>query len=201
MSEEVPLRTRQAQQVRSAILDAVLSELERNAADEVSMADVAQSAGISLRTLYRYFPDRPSLVSAAGEYLYGSLGVPFDIAGPEDISKSLLDAARRLSTRPRLAHALVHTTAGQAARAGVRGQRVEAIAAALKPLTERLDAATARQATSVITHLCSAASWVTLAEESGLDDTEAQLAVAWAIDALISTLRQTNPFPDRRRTH
>ncbi|MGH8995568.1 MAG: TetR/AcrR family transcriptional regulator [Acidimicrobiales bacterium] len=191
MTVNVPLRERQAQQVRVSVLDAVISELERNATDDVSMADVAKAAGISLRTLYRYFPDRPSLLRAAGEHLYGSLGVPVEITGPEDISKSLLDAARRLSTRPRLAHALVRTAAGQATRSGVRQPRVEAIAAALSPLTERLDPDTASRATAVITHLCSASSWVTLAEESGLDDAEAQEAVAWAIDALISTLRQT----------
>jgi AcrR family transcriptional regulator len=193
MSEDVPLRARQAQQIRAAVLDAVLSELERQSAGDVSMADVAKSAGISLRTLYRYFPDRPSLLRAAGEHLYGSLGVPFDIAGPEEISKSLLDAAGRLSTRPRLAHALVRTTAGQTARSEVREQRVDALVAALKPLTDNVDPTTARQATAVITHLCSAASWVTLAEESGLDDAEAQQAVAWAIDALVSTLRTARP--------
>ncbi|MGH9062384.1 MAG: TetR/AcrR family transcriptional regulator [Acidimicrobiales bacterium] len=181
-----------------AVLDAIISELEDNAADDVSMADVAKSAGISLRTLYRYFPDRPSLLHAAGEHLYGSLGIPVDIAGPEDLSASLLDAARRLSTRPALTRALVRTTAGQATRSAVRGQRVDAINAALKPLTDGLDDDTARRATAVIAHLCSAASWVTIANESGLDDADAQQAVAWAIDALISTLQPPSRTSSRR---
>ncbi|MGH9101745.1 MAG: TetR/AcrR family transcriptional regulator [Acidimicrobiales bacterium] len=196
--EATSLRERQARQVRVAVLDAVISELEDNAADDVSMADVAKAAGISLRTLYRYFPDRPSLLHAAGEHVYGSLGVPVDIAGPEDISASLLDAARRLSTRPELTRALVRTTAGQATRSAVRGQRVDAINAALKPPTEGLDADTARRATAVIAHLCSAASWVTIADESGLHDYDAQQAVAWAIDALISTLQPPSRTSSRR---
>ncbi|MGH8997049.1 MAG: TetR/AcrR family transcriptional regulator [Acidimicrobiales bacterium] len=196
--EPTSLRERQARQVRVAVLDAIISELEDNAADDVSMADVAKSAGISLRTLYRYFPDRPSLLHAAGEHLYGSLGIPVDIAGPEDISASLLDAARRLSTRPALTRALVRTTAGQARRSAVRGQRVDAINAALKPLTDGLDDDTARRATAVIAHLCSAASWVTIANESGLDDADAQQAVAWAIDALISTLQPPSRTSSRR---
>jgi AcrR family transcriptional regulator len=182
------LRERQAQYVRVAVLDAVIAELETKGVDDVSMAEVAQAAGISLRTLYRYFPDRSSLLQAAGEHLYGSLGVPFDIAGPEDISASLLEAARRLSTRPELTRALVRTTAGRATRSAVRGQRVDAIRTALKPVTDDLDADTARWATAVIAHLCSAASWVIIADESGLDEADAQQAVAWAIDSLISTL-------------
>jgi AcrR family transcriptional regulator len=191
------LRERQATQVRTTVLDAVVSELEAKAADDVSMADVAEAAGISLRTLYRYFPDRSSLLEAAGEHLYGSLGVPFDIAGPEQISASLLDAARRLSTRPELTRALVRTTAGRATRSAVRGQRVEAIRAALSPATDGLDADTARWATAVITHLCSAASWVIISDESRLDEADAQRAVAWAIDALISTL--PDPTKSQRR--
>lgn len=193
MDEGQPaLRERQAQHVRAAVLEAVISELETRAVDDMSMADVARSAGISLRTLYRYFPDRSSLLHAAGEHLYGSLGVPFDIAGPQDISASLLEAARRLSTRPELTRALVRTTAGRATRSAVRGQRVDAIRAALKPATDGIDADTARWATAVIAHLCSAASWVIISDESGLAEPDAQRAVAWAIDALISTLPNTH---------
>ena len=131
-----------------------------------------------------------ALLHAAGEHLYGSLGVSFEISGPEDISASFLNAARRLSARPQLAHALVQTTAGRSVRSTVRGQRVDAVRAALKPLTDRLDAETARWAGAVITHLCSAASWVIISGESDIDEADAQRAVAWAIDSLISTLEK-----------
>lgn len=192
------LRERQAQHVRMTVLAAVISELEDKVVDDLSMADVATAAAISLRTLYRYFPDRSSLLHAAGEHLYGSLGVPFDIAGPEDISASLLEAAGRLSTRPELTRALVRSTAGRTTRSAVRGQRVEAIRSALKPVTDGLDADTARWATAVIAHLCSAASWVIISDEIGLDEADAQRAVAWAIDALISTLPNIGPTAARR---
>lgn len=186
-----PLRERQAEQVRVAVLDAVVAELETKNVDDIVMADVAAQAGVSLRTLYRYFPDRPALLHAAGEHLYGSLGVPVHITGPADISASFLDAARRLSTRPALTRALVQTTAGREARSAARGQRVEAIRAALAPLTEGVDPDTARWATAVLAHLCSAVSWVTITGDSGLDDSDAQQAVAWAIDTLVAALRET----------
>jgi len=200
IADQTPLRERQAQQVRVAILEAAISQLENKAADDVSVADVAQAAGISLRTVYRYYADRPSLLHAVGEHLYGSLGVPFDIAGPDDISASFLDAATRLSTRPQLARALVQTTAGRSIRSGVRAERVDAVRAALKPLTDGLDAESARWATAVITHLCSAASWVLIAGESGLDDADAQQAVSWAIDFLIAALRNNASLTTRRPT-
>ena len=185
-----PLREKQAELVRTTILEAAISELETSGAGDVSMPQIAEASGVSLRTLYRYFPDRAGLLQAAGEHVYGTLGVPFEITTPDQISGSLLDAARRLSTRPELTRALVRSTAGRTARSGVRGQRVASIASALQPLTSNVDPDTARWATAVIAHLCSAASWVIVAEDSGLDDADAQQAVAWAIDRLVSSLRE-----------
>jgi len=184
------LRERQAHQVRSAVLDAVAARLEAGGVDELSMGEIAQAAGVSLRTLYRYFPDRAGLLQAAGEHLYASLGVPYDIERPGDIAASFRDAARRLSARPHLARVLVQTTAGRAARSATRAQRVDAIRGALAPVTAELDDDTARYATAVIAHLCSAASWVSIADETGLTDDDAQRAVVWAIDTLIDTLHR-----------
>jgi AcrR family transcriptional regulator len=189
------LRERQAEQVRATVLDAVVDELEKRPVDDISMTDVAAAAGISLRTLYRYFPDRPSLLQAAGERLYESLGVPSEVRRPADVSASFLDAAARLSKRPTLTRALVQTTAGRTARSGLRERRVAAIEAALAPVTAGLDPAHAREAIAVITHLCSASSWVAITDETPLADAAAQRAVAWAIDALIDALER------ERRTH
>jgi AcrR family transcriptional regulator len=193
------LRERQAEQVRAAVLDAVVAELEQRAVDDIAMADVAAAAGISLRTLYRYFPDRAALLHAAGEHLYSGLGIGPEIAGPDDVSASFRDAATKLSARPALTRALVQTTSGRAARSAARVQRVEAIRAALAPVTEGLEPDIARRATAVITHLCSAASWVAVSDDSGLDDDDAQQAVVWAIDTLIEALRSKQPTTARGR--
>lgn len=191
-----PLRQRQAQQVRVTLLEAAISQLEGSG--DVSMAEVAEAAGVSLRTLYRYFPDRASLLGAAGDHLYRSLGVPFEITGPEDIAASFREAARRLGTRPRLARALVRSEPGNLSRSTVRRQRLEAIRGALRPLTDALDPCTAQRASAVIAHLCSAAAWVSIADEGGLSDSDAQETVGWAIDVLVATLREQ---ARRSRTH
>jgi AcrR family transcriptional regulator len=199
MTRTSSLRERQAEQVRESVLDAVLTQLETRAYDDLSMAQIAEAAGISLRTLYRYFPDRDALLHAAGERLYSSLEVPIEIDGAERIAENFRAAARRLSTRPELARALVRSGAGRAARSGLRPRRVEAIRAALAPVTDTLDPETAGWATAVISHLCSVASWVAIADESGLSDADAQQAVAWAIDRLVAALQQPAPSRARRR--
>lgn len=199
MDAVTPLRQQQAKQLRTAVLEAAIAKLESTAPDDLSMAQIAQSAGISLRTLYRYFPDRASLLQSAGEHLYGSLGVPLQIAGPEDIAGSFTEAARRLAARPMLTRALIRTGAGQAARSAMRSQRVKAIRTALRPATAGLDADLARRATALIAHLCSATSWVSVADESGLSDADAQAAVRWGIDTLIDTLQRATRASGRRR--
>jgi AcrR family transcriptional regulator len=193
------LREQKARLVRTTVLETALSQVESMGADHVSMAQIADAAGVSLRTLYRYFPDRAALLHAAGEHLYASLEVPFEVSGPDEISASLLEAGRRLSTRPELARALVRTTAGRTARSAVRSQRVAAIGSALRPVTEELDVDTARWAAAVIAHLCSAASWVLIADDTGLEDSDAQQAVAWAIDQLVSSLRGPLQSPEPAR--
>jgi AcrR family transcriptional regulator len=191
MPASASLRERQAEQVRIAVLDGVIDQLEERPLDDLAMADIAAAAGISLRTLYRYFPDRPALLHAAGEHLYGALGIDYEISGAADVSASFLRAARQLATRPALTRALVQTSAGRTARSAARTQRLDAIRAALAPLTAGLDEDLARRATAVIAHLCSAASWVAISDDSGLDDEDAQLAVAWAIDTLLASLQQS----------
>ena len=184
------LRQRQTEQVRTAIVEAAVGELETSDVDDVSMNNIAAAAGVSLRPLYRYFPDRAALLHAAGEHLYSTLGVPFDIDGASDISASFLEAAGRLASRPALSRALVQTTAGRAARTPARERRVTAIRAALAPLTRDTESDSARWATAVVAHLCSAVSWLSITDDSGLDPADAQLAVAWAIDTLVTALQE-----------
>ncbi len=134
------LRERQAEAVRISVLQAVIAQLETRAFDDISMTEVAEAAGISLRTLYRYFPDRDALLHAAGEHLYASLDIPFEVDRPEQISTSFREAAGKLSQRPELTRALVRSSAGRSARSAVRARRVEAIKAALAPAATGVDA-------------------------------------------------------------
>jgi len=192
------LRERQADLVRTSALDAAIAALETRGVDDLSMADIAAAAGVSLRTLYRHFPDRAALLQAAGERLYASLGVPFAIASVQDIAPSFREAARRLADRPTLVRALVRSNAGRAMRSAVRGERLAEIRAALGPITQSADPGLAARASAVIAHLCSAAAWVSVADESGLADPEAQAAVGWAIETLVGALAQApGPVPGK----
>lgn len=189
MPASVPLRKRQAQFNREVILDAVVDLIETSDFDDISIPAVAQASGISLRTIYRYFPSREDLLAEAGVHIRECMGLTIDINCANDIPASFWANSGRVARYPRLARALLQSRAGRAARQGSRPERVVAIEAALKELTADLAPARAQQVVAVITHLCSSSAWITISDECGLSSTDARQSVIWALQTLISELR------------
>jgi len=187
------LRERQAALARRAILEALVRHLEAGDADDVAMDDLAREAGVSRRTLYRYFPTRADLLAAAADWIRADvLQLPIEI-GDEGIAASFRLAASRLETRPQLARALLRTTTGRALRGDYRSARVEAIRSALRREVPGLSARELARAAPVLSYLCSSGAWITIQDEAGLDARSAQTAVAWAIETLLARLRDGTP--------
>lgn len=185
------LRTRQADLARTAILEALLEHLEHGDADDVSMDGLAQEAGVSRRTLYRYFPTRDALLAAAADWIRDDvLELPVEI-GEEGIAASFRRAAARLERHPRIARALLHTETGRAVRTGYRAARVDAIRRALKQEVPGLSRRELERAAGVLSLICSSNSWITIQDEGGVSAAEAQAAVSWAIETLIASLRDS----------
>lgn len=181
------LRERQTELARTAILDAAADCLRAERPDEVSLADVARSAGVSLRTLYRYFPTRDDLFSEAGHRLLADLGLSPEVSGG-DVATSYLSASAALAKEPVLARNLLRTTIGRQVRAPGRQQRQASIAHAVASAGRGLTPTATTAGAAVIGYLCSAASWVTICDETGLDADAARHAVAWAISTLLSAV-------------
>src|SRR5512147_316982 len=178
------LRTRQATVARNAILNALVRHLEAGDADDVAMEDLAREAGVSRRTLYRYFPSRSHLLDAAGEWIRAEvLQLPIEI-GPEGIAASFRTAASRLQRHPRLARALLRTQTGRAVRSGYRDDRVRAIRSAIRAEAPGASRRELERAAAVVAFLCNSNAWTMIQDESGLDASRAQAAVVWAIETL-----------------
>lgn len=61
------LRTQQAALARATALEAAIDVLRNGELDTLTMHEIAQATGLSLRTLYRYVPTREDLPHAAGQ--------------------------------------------------------------------------------------------------------------------------------------
>src|SRR5215218_3888568 len=85
------LRERRRQETAELILDAVLDLMAEAGVDGLTMEAVSERVGVSLRTVYRYFPDRASLLTAA--LARHNEAVPFESpTSPEQIAAT---ASRR----------------------------------------------------------------------------------------------------------
>ena len=186
------LRERQADVIREAILDALAALLDRHDPDDVAMSEVAAGAGISLRTLYRYFPTREAMFDAVGDHVVARLGLPRQIEGADDIARVFLESASRGAQSPQLVRAMLWSRLGRRARSAHRRRRVESIVAALAEVTSHLPAADARRREGAIVYLTSLPAWITVSEECGLSAEDARLGIAWAISALVADLRREN---------
>jgi AcrR family transcriptional regulator len=189
------LRERQASVARRAIFEALVRHLEAGDADEIPMEELAQEAGVSRRTLYRYFPTRSALLAEAAEWIRDDvLQLPVQI-GEEGITGSFHEAAARAADRPALARALLRTTTGRKLRGDFRRARVDAIRSALEREVPGLSRRDLDRAAPVLSYLCSSSTWISIQDESGLDARHAQAAVKWALEALLAQLRDSVPAP------
>ena len=186
-----PLREAQARQTREAILDALTQLLSEQPADQIATREIAERAGVSQPTVYRYFPDRQALLDGLADHvdtLAGSDGaIPATLdelvqltneyfAGPDALAEvataeAVLNAdPRRFSRSTRARTADIHRLVADAfpeysARDHVR------ITALLR------------------SSFVSIQTWLRMREEFGIPGTESGPIVTWALETLVREIR------------
>jgi AcrR family transcriptional regulator len=187
------LREQQTHLTRELILGALVNRLEDEDPGDITVPEVAQAAGVSLRTVYRHFPTREELFAGAADWINDRLlgGIPFEET-EEELGEVFRRACERFDEQPKLVRAMVLSQAGRSVRSHRRARRLEAIRRALSGVTDRLPEREARQAEGVFFYLENMLAWVTMRDEAGLSGKEIGEAVAWAMRTLIDDLRRRN---------
>jgi AcrR family transcriptional regulator len=196
--KSVSLRDHQAAVARERILHGVAELLERDDSTELTMPQVAHAAGVSLRTVYRYFPTRDALLDAAGRWIGGKLlkqGYPSSL---DDVADSFQRACGEFDQRPGLVRAMAMSQVGRAARHSRRRERLDAIRQALEREVAALPERELRQAEAVLAYLHNMLAYTTLREEQHLSGEEIGEALGWAIRTLVGDLRRRNRAKERK---
>jgi AcrR family transcriptional regulator len=193
------LREQHATVTRERILSAVADLLERGHSEELTVPEVATASGISLRTIYRYFPTREELLEASGRWIGEEL-----IASPyaeslDEIADIYQEACRRFDERPGLVRAMVLSQAGRRVREFRRRRRLEAIRKALRAEVGGLPENELRRAEAALSYLDNMLAYTTMREENGLSSEEVGETVAWAMRTLVEDLRRRHSTPRRNR--
>ena len=205
MSRGVSLRQRHRELTESAILAATAEIAGEAGFGALTMEAVADRAGVSQSTLYRYFSDRETLIVAAAESQSRRL-TPELPERADDIADIYERVMAGFDEDKAFSRAVVAARFADGLAWPQRGRVIEAIRAALAEITDHLDPDEAARATAIIVHLASGLAWMSMADDSGLDGTQAGKAAAWAIRTLITDLRDraanrsTTKTGSRRRT-
>jgi AcrR family transcriptional regulator len=188
----VSLREQHALATRERILGAVADLLERGEVEVITVPAVAEASGVSLRTIYRYYPTREELLEAAGRWIGDELlkhPYPCDL---DEVADLYQRGARDFDERPGLVRALAFSQLGAQVRGYRRRERLEAISGAVRGELTGLSEPELQQAEAMLAYLHNMLAYTTLREENGLSGEEIGEAIGWALRTLIADLRQRN---------
>jgi AcrR family transcriptional regulator len=205
-------RPAQRRRTRKAIVDATMGLVASGRTP--SVADVAEAADVSRRTIYLYFPrfDQLLIDATIGVLSEAQVGraIQSDEGGVEARVERLVRAMNHVSPEvERLGRALIRLTveAGDAAPDGGvprRGyRRVEWIERALAPLRDRVDARRFRRLVMALAMIVGWEALIVQRDVCGLGASEGEELSVWAARSFLRTTLQdlrTDRQPGRRRS-
>jgi AcrR family transcriptional regulator len=189
-----PLRAEQQEQTRVRILEAVATELEHGAVEELSFASIAARARVAERTVYRHFPTRENLMDAFWQWwIAGPFGVAPDVPVSHDELPALIARIyNAFDAHEQVSRAFVFSRTGREIRNRSRASRLKMIATTVDPVVRRLSPEERRLALAVFQMIYSINTWQTLRDLCKLSGEETTTAAAWLARLLIRELR-SNP--------
>ena len=145
---------------------------------------MAEASGVSLRTVYRYFPTRADLLqSAAAWFREFTDGVRWDDPRTVcDMTGVLPQMGRLFDEHTNVFRALADHELEEPRRA--------AVAAAVAEVSGNLPADEARRAEAILGHIRSGRAWLVLHDHYGLDGDEIVATLDWAAATLLEDLRR-----------
>ena len=184
------LRDRQREATREQIIQAVHDVLTEEHPATISMPQVADRAGISLRTLYRYFPTKEALLDAASQTF--------------EVSPSALGADVSLDNLVRYLELQWHgfgesvgairaqhvTPVGRALRARRLPRSRAAVTKALARAGVDLSARDLEALRDIVTLLTSSSAYLELVDHLGRSEKDAAKLAAWAVESIIERAKR-----------
>lgn len=182
------LREDHKQLTRDRVVRAVIELLEDGSLDELSVPAVARRSGVSLATIYRYFPTKADLIDAAAAEPSRQALERADAPRPGEDPLATLQRAMWTEFAGRMA-LLRHQLASESGRS-MRAARLATGRARLEPYLRSRGVdptcADGERLTSLLLLMTGSVALLELHERQGLSLEEALETSRWAVDALIA---------------
>ena len=183
-----PLRDERAVQTRTRILDGLVQVMARNGIAELSIPLIAREAGVSIPSVYRYFPTKRHLITALDQYAHQKGSFTLDEFGPletpEDLARIVPLTFKRREAIESTLSAAMNSRLGYSMRRQEFAERVKHFSKALRPASKRLSRKEQQWLTDIVFVLSSYACVRAFRDYLGLDSDEAGKRVSWAVRLL-----------------
>ncbi|MCZ7528925.1 MAG: TetR/AcrR family transcriptional regulator [Acidimicrobiia bacterium] len=196
------LRTRQRDLARQSILDACADLITERRHLDFAMRDVAERAGVSLRTVYNHFATREDLLDALGQDFDDQMaerGGPDarDLRSGDDLLAAVRTNLRLFDELDGISEAIAQMPLADVGRHAKRAERTRILVDHLAGLMPNVPADDAHTIAVVLRHLLSHRSWFWLTREYGLDVDEVADVITWATATLVAAAEAGDlPSPD-----
>ena len=185
-----PLREAQAALTRERILMAAKTYLEKHDIETLTLRHLAELAGVSPPTVYAHFATVDDLVAAFFAWLGPRLGLQKPLPPLDDFAELPKALFPNYETYGALLRNLMNKPSWDRQRSADSGQRhgrwIAAVSEALPDLTPEQQ----RRGAMLVSAFWVPTVWRWLMDTCGFTPKEAEQAASWAIDALVTALKE-----------
>lgn len=199
---QTSLRDHYRAETTTRILDAAIEEMSANELEGLTMAGVAQRAGVTERTVFRHFPSRDALIAAVWPRMQArvrSRGFPATAQDLIDMPPYLFP---EFDKEKGLVRASAFSAAGREVRQAANPERQKAMRACVRDAFPGIAEPELTRLAAIVQLIDSAYAWAVMKEFWGLDGPEAGRAASDAIAVLLGrrdAAPRPNPSPKTRK--
>src|SRR5262245_40296792 len=183
------LRDQHTELTRDLIFQALTRLVLDEGVHDVSIQHVADVAGVSHRTVYRYFTSREELLDGLAEWLGSQMPKGLDSYRPEEFVDAIRDTHAVFAQQADRVRALAVLAAGARIRLPHRKRHTRTVRRAMTAFTGHLQEEDARAVAVIIRELAGSHMWSHLTDEYGMDEQQVTRVVVWAVKTLVEALK------------
>lgn len=189
-----PLREAQASQTRTLILDAYATLLASSSGGEVPVRRLAAEAGVSERTVYRYFPDREALVEGLWDLLSersGTDAIEEAMTSAWDICRAIPRVFSSFDADPEVTKAGLLLDPDPAHDLPSQRQRSARFRELLAATFPELAADDLDRLGAIVRTFTTSMTWLRMREQFGLPGAESGALLGWAAECVLREVERT----------